>query len=74
MSDISKEQGLPEIIQINKEDFITFDDTLEYLEFDGALSELEYVYFQYKGFVEGCIKGSTDKDGNIKTEKVFPHG
>jgi len=74
MNKVAKEIGLPEILQVNNEDFINFYDALEYLEFEGAISELNNVYFQFKGFVEGCIKDSADEKGDIKTEKVFLDG
>jgi len=74
MNEVKNESDLPEITQINNEDFITFYDGLEYLEFEGAISELDNVYFHYKGFIDGGIKDSADEEGNIKTEKVFLDG
>lgn len=74
MNRVNKEIDLPEILQVNNEDFINFYDALEYLEFEDAILELENVYFQFKGFVEGCIKDSEDKNGDVKTEKVFLDG
>jgi len=74
MNEVKNESDLPETTQINNEDFITFYDGLEYLEFEGAISELENVYFHYKGFIDGGIKDSVDEEGNIKTEKVFLDG
>jgi len=74
MNKVAKEIDLPEILQVNNEDFINFYDALEYLEFEGAISELDNVYFQFNGFVEGCIKDSADEKGDIKTEKVFLDG
>lgn len=74
MNEVAKEIDLPEILQLNNEDFINFYDALEYLEFEGAISEIEKIYFQYKGFVEGCIKDSADENGDLKTEKVFLDG